>query len=261
MSLFLLLVCCCLFQLTFLVVVCFSFRADINTRPRTDGRHIGGAQRNDCIGTTGTALFSEKRVVVVGGGIGGLAVASRIIAASSRAKDNDMQFKVTILEKNSCVGGRCGSFDRQVDNVGGFRHERGPSLLLLPHVYRSLFQDCSNNLNAEDFGLSMRQCIPAYQVVFDDGDLIEVGFPRQPTEGRSDAESRSRSKMNEYEQDGAKKWDEYMEATSAFLDAGLPNFIEECLDVLSLPNFLRESLRDFAKVRLGMESEEGYFIW
>jgi hypothetical protein len=55
--------------------------------------------------------------------------------------------------------------------------------------------------------------------------------------------------MNSYEKDGAAKWDEYMRATSAFLDCGLPNFIEEKLDLLSFPSFLTEALRDFGKVR------------
>jgi phytoene desaturase (3,4-didehydrolycopene-forming) len=233
----------CLVPLIFLIDVSFSFRPT----PTLIDDHGALGRLNHHYGT---ALFSEKRVVVVGGGIGGLAVASRI-ASASRSKGTEC--KVTVLEKNSYVGGRCGSFQRQIDKVGIFRHERGPSLLLLPDVYRSLFQDCSS-LDAEEFGLQMAQCIPAYRTFFEDGDSIEVGFPRQPSERMSDEESQSRSKMNKFEPDGAKKWDEYMKATSAFLDAGLSNFIEERLDLLSLPNFLRESLRDFAKV--GVELEE-----
>lgn len=198
-----------------------------------------------------TALSVTKSIVVVGGGVGGLAVASRIAAAGKNEKDSKWQ--VTILEKNECIGGRCGSFQRRVDQLGTFRHERGPSLLLLPRVYKDVFRDCTKD-KAEDFGLTMKQCIPAYQVVFEDGDSIDVGYPRQPTERMSQAELQSRQKMNSYEKDGALKWDEYMRATSAFLDAGLSNFIEERLDLLSLPNFLVEALRDFAKVRASVNN-------
>lgn len=185
----------------------------------------------------------QQKVVVIGGGVGGLAVASRIASSNTKCK-------VTLLEKNEFVGGRCGSFQRKVAGVGSFRHERGPSLLLLQDVYRDVFRDCVDQL-PEDFGLHMAQCVPAYKVVFEDGDSIEVGFPRKnPPETAMEAEVISRQKMNEFEQEGAAKWDEYMRATSAFLDCGLPNFIEERLDLTSFPTFMIEALRDFAKVSL-----------
>jgi phytoene desaturase (3,4-didehydrolycopene-forming) len=53
--------------------------------------------------------------------------------------------------------------------------------------------------------------------------------------------------MNSYEANGAQKWDKYMQSTAAFLDCGLPNFIEERLDLQSFPAFLYEALKDGAK--------------
>ena len=194
--------------------------------------------------STNELIMQEKsqgvsRVIVVGGGVGGLVVAARIASSSSLSVAPP---QVLVFEKNSVLGGRCGSFDVET-KLGKFRHERGPSLLLLKQVYQDLFQDCSR-LNSESYGLEMRQCIPAYQVVFDDGDTIELGFPA----GMSvEAERASRSKMDAYEANGSRKWDEYMASTAAFLDCGLPNFIEERLDLPSFPAFLREALRDGAK--------------
>merc|ERR1711865_1363331 len=87
----------------------------------------------------------QQHVLIVGGGVGGLAVAARIAAAATTAT------KVTILEKNAAIGGRCGSFWvsdlLQQDNMKNtarststaFRHEQGPSLLLLPHIYEEIF--------------------------------------------------------------------------------------------------------------------------
>ena len=187
----------------------------------------------------------QQHIVIVGGGVGGLASAARI--ASSK---ND-SCRITILEKNVEGGGRCGSFDVTIPKYGTFRHERGPSLLLLPNVYRNLFRDCTGQAS-ENFGLSMAQCIPAYQVVFEDGDCIEIGFPEQQ-QVQSDssllveAKIKSREKMDSYEDNGANKWDEYMQAMSAYLDCGLPNFIEERLDLISFPAFLYEALRENAK--------------
>jgi phytoene desaturase (3,4-didehydrolycopene-forming) len=178
-----------------------------------------------------------KRVIVVGGGIGGLATAARIASAS---RDLD----VLILEKNGHVGGRCGSFSVSTEK-GNFRHERGPSLLLLKDAYIDLFRDCSNNTkDATDYGLHMKQCAPAYQVIFEDGDCIELGFP---TAMMNEAEQQSRLKMNSYEPNGAIKWDGYMRTMAAYLECGLPNFIEERLDLASFPAFIIEALRDSAR--------------
>ncbi len=187
-----------------------------------------------------------QRVVVVGGGVGGLAVAARI-AASNKACN------VTILEKNDLVGGRCGSVDILLRGKGTFRHDRGPSLLLLPNVYQDLFRECGTS--SDKYGLVIRPCQPAYQVVFDAGDRIDLGFPKQPSIDSDDAaamrdlEAISRQKMDSFEPKGSRKLDDYMRAMSAFLDCGLPNFIEERFDLSTFPAFLREALRDFGKVR------------
>ena len=63
----------------------------------------------------------------------------------------------------------------------------------------------------------------------------------------SKEEQLSIDKMNSYEADGYQKWKEYMAACSAFLDCGLPNFIEERLDLPSFPAFLYQALREKGK--------------
>ena len=117
----------------------------------------------------------SQKVFIVGSGVGGLATAARIASALPNAT-------VTILEKNdpTLAGGRMGSFDTFVDGVGSFRHERGPSLLLLKDEYERLFEECGKRIaegtpQARSYGLDMKQCVPAYQVVFDDGDRVSVG--------------------------------------------------------------------------------------
>jgi len=210
--------------------------------------------------SSSSSSTQQQRVVVVGGGVGGLVIASRIASAAAKGSlNNDVE--VTILEKNDELGGRCGSFDvvipaaGQQQQGGTFRHERGPSLLLLPDVYRQVFTDCSpEGQTMEDFGLQIKQCVPAYKVIFDDGDSIDLGFPSLSSSSSADdatmiptLERQSRETMNRFEVNGATKWDEYMRACEAFLDCGLPNFIEERLDLVSFPAFLREALRDLGK--------------
>ncbi|MGH8894331.1 MAG: phytoene desaturase family protein [Actinomycetes bacterium] len=65
------------------------------------------------------------RVVVVGAGMGGLAVAARLATVGHR---------VTLCEQAAEVGGKLGSLTRD-----GFTFDTGPSLLTLPAVYRDLF--------------------------------------------------------------------------------------------------------------------------
>jgi len=165
--------------------------------------------------------------VVVGGGAGGLAVSARI--ASSHGSDSR---DVVLLEKNGGTGGRAGS--RAVG--GGHRHERGPSLLLLREEYAALFSECRPGRSMEDYGLETVRCDPAYQVVFGDGDAVSLGHARPLGGGISAAEAESRKKMDAYEGcapgsgGGAERWDAYMGACGAFLDLGLPAFIENRFD-------------------------------
>ena len=99
-----------------------------------------------------------RQVVIVGAGIGGLAAAMRLQAAG--------RFQVTVLEKNATVGGRA-----NIREIGGFRFDTGPSLLLMTDVYRELFHVCG-----EDFDRWVRliKMEPNYAVHFGDGSSLEM---------------------------------------------------------------------------------------
>ena len=192
-----------------------------------------------------------QEVCIVGAGVGGLATAARIASALPNAT-------VTILEKNDrdFAGGRMGSFDRFVDGFGTYRHEQGPSLLLLKDEYERLFEECGKRSaegtpQAKSYGLDMKQCVPAYQVVFDDGDRVSVGFPRNAPDDVKQKmhvlEQESMDRMNEWEPNGHEKWVQYLDTCAAYLDCGLPNFIEEKLDLTSFPAFIWEALREKGK--------------
>jgi phytoene desaturase (3,4-didehydrolycopene-forming) len=121
----------------------------------------------------------------------------------------------------------------------------------------------SSNLNyntaASCYGLHLRQCIPAYQVVFDDGEAISLGFPflrgnnNDPSLSIEEMkriqilEQETISKLNNLETNGFEKWQDYLNTCAAFLDCGLPNFIEERLDVSTLPAFMVQALKEKAK--------------
>lgn len=73
------------------------------------------------------------RSVIIGGGVGGLATAIRLAGAGHQ---------VTVLEKNATVGGRANEL-----HLGPYRFDTGPSLLLMPDVYRELFASVGRSID------------------------------------------------------------------------------------------------------------------
>ncbi len=97
------------------------------------------------------------QVVVVGAGIGGLAVAARLAARRHR---------VTVLEQAPVVGGKAGTYTRDA-----FTFDTGPSLLTLPAVYRDLFIKTGAPLET---AVQLVPVDPALRYRFNDGTSLDV---------------------------------------------------------------------------------------
>lgn len=104
------------------------------------------------------------RVVVVGAGIGGLAVAARLA---------DFGHEVTVLEQAESVGGQVGTYSRD-----GFSFDTGPTTLTLPAVYRDLFRATGRPLERE---LHLIPVDPATHARFADG--VELDLPNASRAG------------------------------------------------------------------------------
>ncbi|MCS7310442.1 MAG: phytoene desaturase family protein [Armatimonadetes bacterium] len=90
-------------------------------------------------------------VVVVGGGVGGLAAAARLAQSG---------YRVTLLEQRAQLGGRVSELRRD-----GFRFDTGPTLLMMLDPLEKLFRDLHRRL--EDY-LQPVLLTPSYRVFYAD---------------------------------------------------------------------------------------------
>ncbi len=95
--------------------------------------------------------------VVVGAGIGGLAIAARLARAG---------YRVTLLEKNVRPGGRTSLLEKD-----GYRFDMGPSLFLMPAVFAETYRELGERM--EDH-LDLIHLDPTYRVHFHDGQTFDL---------------------------------------------------------------------------------------
>ncbi|KAI4253071.1 MAG: hypothetical protein LQ352_003915 [Teloschistes flavicans] len=94
----------------------------------------------------------------ISAGVGGVATAARLAKAG---------FDVIVFERNDFTGGRCSLIHHE-----GYRFDQGPSLLLLPGLFRETFEDLGSSLETE--GVQLMKCEPNYNIWFDDGESFEL---------------------------------------------------------------------------------------
>lgn len=91
-------------------------------------------------------------MVIIGGGLGGLAAALRLAVAG---------WQVTVCEQSERMGGKMNVFDRD-----GYRFDTGPSLITMPHIFAELFESVGSSLEKH---LELVKVTPLADYVFADG--------------------------------------------------------------------------------------------
>lgn len=98
-----------------------------------------------------------KKVIIIGAGFGGLS------AAAFLSKNG---FDVTVIEKNSQVGGRSSTYIEK-----GFLFDKGPSWYLMPEIFERFFKNF--NKNFFDY-YKLVKLDPNYRLFFEDGHIIDI---------------------------------------------------------------------------------------
>ena len=167
---------------------------------------------------------TSPKVVVIGGGLGGLSAAIRL------AKQN---FDVHLFEQSDSLGGKC-----RVENFDGYAFDTGPSLLTLPAVYRDLFLKTGAPLDQE---LSLLPVDPAFDYHFPSGKRLTL--PNASRAGVVEAIEAT------FGATSAREWVALMDRAEAMWHVSREPFVESELrgffPLLKRPGFL-SSLRTIA---------------
>ena len=98
-----------------------------------------------------------ERVVVVGGGLGGLAAACTLAARG---------YAVTLCDKNAWVGGKAA-----VLSEAGYRFDMGPTILTIPRVLRRIWAEAGRELETS---LDLVPLDPQWRSFFTDGTTLDL---------------------------------------------------------------------------------------
>ncbi|GAC66957.1 phytoene desaturase family protein [Gordonia soli] len=143
--------------------------------------------------------MSRDRVVVIGGGVAGLATAA-LLAADGH--------DVELVEKNAELGGRAGSWERD-----GFRFDTGPSWWLMPEVFDHFFAMLGTSTTEQ---VDLVRLEPGYRVFY--------GPDESPIDIESD-ETRSRAVFDGVEPGAGDALGRYLESGRLAYDIAVDRFL------------------------------------
>jgi phytoene dehydrogenase-like protein len=161
------------------------------------------------------------RVVVIGGGFGGLASAARL------AK---LGHDVTLLEASSRLGGALGYVEQD-----GFRWDSGPSTTLLPAVIRDLFRKSGRAAEKE---IDLVPVEPAQRHRFQDGTVLDI-----PGGSRAAQLEAVGSALGE---DAGRRWVDYVDQFGEVWEALRKDWFERPW----IPEHASKEARDLLSTRL-----------
>ncbi|MGL5348745.1 MAG: phytoene desaturase family protein [Peptostreptococcaceae bacterium] len=160
-----------------------------------------------------------KTVVVIGAGIGGLCTAIRLL---------NKGYKVTILEKENTIGGKC-----NIKNIGKFKFDLTASILMTPNIYTDIFKEC--NKNYRDY-FTMKKLETLYKVNYCDG--TNLSFYNDLGKTSNTLEKLQKGLSIEYIEFLAYSLKKYLIGKEYFLDKPMTE-LSEILNLKSIKNLIK----------------------
>ncbi len=174
---------------------------------------------------------NAETVVVIGGGLGGLAASCTLAARG---------YKVRLLETNSWLGGKAA-----VHEDKGFRFDMGPTIVTVPSVLRRIFGEAGQSL--EDV-LELVRLDPQWRSFFEDGSTLDLVADGPDMARRIDAFSPGTGSGEGYKRflELATRQSEISERVFFWRPIG------KMMDMFSARDMVRAgSLKDVLSIRLG----------
>ena len=139
---------------------------------------------------------NHLKVIVVGSGFGGMAVAIRLQARG---------MNVTLIEKRAKVGGRAYQFEEK-----GYLFDMGPSIITAPSLLRDLFEKGKTKM--EDY-FELIALDPFYRIYYHDRSYIDYNANSQ----------QMMQQMAQFNPQDAKRYPEFIQAIKPIYDAVITN--------------------------------------
>ncbi len=154
-----------------------------------------------------------KKIIIIGGGIGGLATAALL---------GKKGYSVTLLEKNEMVGGRASIFSEK-----GFTFDMGPSWYLMPDVFEKYFSYFGKK--PSDF-FKLKRLNPQYRVFFGSGEFVDI----------SSNLKENLALFEKMEKGAGKKVSEYLEQAEKMYVASVTHLLYN--NFTSITDFLKKDI-------------------
>ncbi|MFT4042636.1 MAG: phytoene desaturase family protein [Gordonia sp. (in: high G+C Gram-positive bacteria)] len=152
-------------------------------------------------------MTRRRRVVVIGGGVAGLATAALLSADGH---------DVDLVEQNPDFGGRAGSWE-----CDGFRFDTGPSWWLMPAVFDHFFELLGTSTAQQ---IDLRRLDPGYRVFFEGTDTaVDI----------SGDLARNRALFEAIEPGAGAAFDAYLASARATYDMAVERFLYTNFDTFS----------------------------
>ena len=150
----------------------------------------------------------DKKLVIVGAGVGGLATAARL------AKNG---YNVEVYEKLPECGGRAHIIEDQ-----GFKFDTGPSFVMMPDFFKEIFSYCGEDI--KDY-LDFKVLDVHYKIFYPQGDTFTVYKDN----------TKKQEELERVEKGSSKKYQEFVKETAKIYKAVEP-LLYRCFSARNLSN-------------------------